>query len=289
MLLVIGILKDIESIIENMAQQILLQWNGLSRLEVYLRGARLFIECGPKGFNRTDFNNSERKKVLLCTLITPSGESVHRSDALAQLLGLDDETPNSVTAMASRKMLYNNRLSTYANITRTKTNPIQTKPVVVCTGASLGLPGGSKVYAPDKIQSILRGDNRLTPVSNRVKNLLLMKEIVRLHKNPETGQGDFIPVDNVDDCIQLAGQAQGFDFNKEYDADPSWSKTLAITSKLAIAAGIEVLRDAGIPLIEEPVQLDGSRTNCWIALLPNPTKRHWRNLCVSICRTYQLH
>ena len=78
-----------------------------------------------------------------------------------------------------------------------------------------------------------------------------MKDIVRLQKNPETGQGEFTPVSIDADCIQWAGQAQSFDFVTEYDADPKWADTLDITSKLAIAAGLEALKDAGIPLVQE--------------------------------------
>ena len=107
------------------------------------------------------------------------------------------------------------------------------------------------MFSPDNAKRILHGENRLTQISKKQKNLFLMKDIVRLQKNPETGQGEFTRVSSDADCIQWAGQAQSFDFVAEYNADQKWSDTLDITSKLAIAAGLEALKDAGIPLVEE--------------------------------------
>ncbi|MEZ4317290.1 MAG: SDR family NAD(P)-dependent oxidoreductase [Myxococcota bacterium] len=118
---------------------------------------------------------------------------------------------------------------------------------VVCSGASIGLPGGDGVFDEGNLVSILRGDNRIDHIGDRAR-LFLEKGIVRLVKDAQTGAGSFLPVEDVDQVIRLAGIRKDFDL-AEWGADPGFVRALDITSQLAIAAGLEALRDAGIPLV----------------------------------------
>ena len=120
---------------------------------------------------------------------------------------------------------------------------------VVATGASLGLPGGDEVFGADNVARILAGDNRIERLTEQDEDDLLARNIVRLRKDPKTGQGHFEPVDTREQVIRLAGIGRGVD-PAAYGIDDRLAAALDITSVLAIGAGLEALRDAGIPLVE---------------------------------------
>ncbi len=120
---------------------------------------------------------------------------------------------------------------------------------VVCSGASLGLPGGEEVFAPDNVARMLRGENRIEPVPLDQQDRFLAKGLVRLIKDPKTGEGTFLPVETRAQVIRLAGRRAHFDLAADYGVDSAMVRTLDITTQLAFAAGLEALRDAGIPLV----------------------------------------
>jgi len=130
----------------------------------------------------------------------------------------------------------------------TRSTPVIHTDDVVCTGAAVGLPGGERVFDPDNFHAILRGENRITPVPQEIRQRMVDKSLVRLKKD-EHGQGTFMPVTSTDEVIRLAGQAGEFDLAAEYGVDPAFVKALDNATQLAIAVGLEALRDAGIPLV----------------------------------------
>ncbi|MEL6347896.1 MAG: SDR family NAD(P)-dependent oxidoreductase [Myxococcota bacterium] len=121
---------------------------------------------------------------------------------------------------------------------------------VVCSGASVGLPGGREVFAEDNFESIFNGDVRITRISETAQDRILDKNIVRLQKDAQTGQGEFVPVTKRDEVLHLAGQKSHFDPVEDYGLDARRVRALDICSQLAFAAGIEALRDAGVPLVQ---------------------------------------
>ncbi len=120
---------------------------------------------------------------------------------------------------------------------------------IVCSGASLGLPAGASVFADDNIQRMLKGENRIVPLSLATREAMVQKGIRRLVKNPKTGEGEFVLADSPLSVIQLAGVKAHFDLEADYGVDGAVVRTLDITTQLAFAAGLEALRDAGIPLV----------------------------------------
>jgi len=260
--------SHVPDIVEILSQQIAspVEWikqiNGL-----YAQGCKVFLECGPKraltGLTSTTLKGLEH--IAIHTNHPRRGEALSFIDSLGQLLslGLINSTASAPTTSARERSLtqeiadlraqlrQQNPTVSSASASVDSSSKDISKVNIVCTGASLGLPGGEQVFSEDNILRILHGENRLTAISRKMKNLFLMKDIVRVHKNPETGQGEFIQVNTADDCIQWAGQAQDFDFASTYNVDSKWAETLDITSKLAIAAGLEALKDAGVPLVEE--------------------------------------
>ena len=266
-----------EDIIDILAKQIASPVEWTTQIQhLYTHGARIFIECGPKRA-LTSFSSLILKRdphIAIATNSPKRDEVTAFHDALAYLLALGIIPPQNIDTTKSTKfmtssageilrlrkelhVLQENKAHQISSIqpTITPKTSLPSDIEIVCSGASLGLPGGEKVFSAQNIDSILRGDNRISAISQQSKNQFLFKEIVKLHKNPETGQGDFVHVSHPDQVLQLAGQAQGFDFLTEYGMsvgmDAHWANSLDITSKLAIAAGLEALRDAGIPLVPE--------------------------------------
>ncbi len=119
---------------------------------------------------------------------------------------------------------------------------------VVISGAALGLPGQNRhVFAADNIERILRGEQFIDPVPEHQRRQMAARRITRLVKS-ESG-ATFEVIDNPDETIKLAGRRGYFDLAAEFGVPAERVEALDITSQLAIAAGIDALRDAGIPLV----------------------------------------
>ena len=130
-----------------------------------------------------------------------------------------------------------------------RSRPAASAPVrVVCSGASVGLPGGDEVFEPDGIQRILRGENRIRKLKSGEIDRFLDKGLVRLEKDPQTGEGHLELVERADQVIRLAGVKSHFSI-ADYGVEPEMARALDITTQLAFAAGLEALKDAGIPLV----------------------------------------
>ena len=118
---------------------------------------------------------------------------------------------------------------------------------IVCSGASIGLPGGTEVFDADNIGAMFRGENRISHIGSRTDEFMDLG-LVRLVKDPQTGQGNFVPVEDESQVLRLAGLASEFD-PSAYGIPANIARAFDITTKLAIAAAVEALRDAGIPLV----------------------------------------
>ena len=119
---------------------------------------------------------------------------------------------------------------------------------VVITGASLGLPGTEHIFDDGNIERILRGDQFITAIPKQFRNAMLDKHIRRLVKSEE-GEPTFETITNVEDVIKLAGRGGAFDLESEFGVPSEHLAALDRVTRLAIAAGIDALRDAGIPLV----------------------------------------
>ena len=129
----------------------------------------------------------------------------------------------------------------------------------VFSGISLGLPGMEEVFAPDSLDRIIRGENFISELSDDTKQRLLERNIVRIIKHPD-GSAEFVPCDDFSLIPQLAGRKGHFDLAEQYGVDPKIVEAMDITTSLALAAGLEALKDAGLPLIAvEQVNKAGKR------------------------------
>ncbi|MBX0327495.1 SDR family NAD(P)-dependent oxidoreductase, partial [Oscillochloris sp. ZM17-4] len=121
---------------------------------------------------------------------------------------------------------------------------------VVISGTGLGLPGADKaVMDPDNALRILRGEQFIDLIPERFRNLMLRKHITRVVKG-EGGGGQFVTIDEPSEVIRLAGRPGSFDLHAEYGVPASLIEALDRTTQLAMAAGLDALREAGIPLVQ---------------------------------------
>ena len=121
---------------------------------------------------------------------------------------------------------------------------------VVISGTGLGLPGSEKaVMDPDNALRILRGEQFIDLIPERFRRKMLEKRITRLVK-AEDGGGSFQVITDPDEVIKLAGRGGSFDLAEEYGVPAKLVEALDITTQLAFAAGIDALREAGIPLVQ---------------------------------------
>ncbi len=125
--------------------------------------------------------------------------------------------------------------------------PAPTEPVVI-TGAALGLPGAERLFDDQNIQRLLNGEQGIDVIPARLRREMLDKHITRLVKS-EDGLATFETIDRLDAVIKLAARAGAFDPAAEFGVDGERLAALGRHTQLAIAAGIDALRDAGIPLV----------------------------------------
>ena len=119
---------------------------------------------------------------------------------------------------------------------------------IVITGAALGLPGADRIFDDSNIARILRGDQFIELIPARLRKAMVEKHITRLVKSDE-GDPTFETINDVADVIKLAGRGGAFDLKQDYGIPADRDAAFDRVTQLAIACGIDALRDAGIPLI----------------------------------------
>ncbi|AWV89505.1 type I polyketide synthase [Bradymonas sediminis] len=116
------------------------------------------------------------------------------------------------------------------------------------TGSALGLPGLEGIFDENAIDRLLAGDNFISDVPMAARQEMVDKYIVRVQKHANGG-GELVKVEDVAEVIKLAGRAlDGFDL-ADWGVSERMIEQFDHTSRLAIAAGINALRDAGLPMI----------------------------------------
>jgi len=119
---------------------------------------------------------------------------------------------------------------------------------VTISGAALGLPGTERIFDDGNIGRILRGEQFIAAVPKRFRQAMLDKHITRLMKS-DNGEPTFEPLHDIGEVIKLAGRGGAFDLEAEFGVSAERCAALDRVTKLAIAVGLDALRDAGIPLV----------------------------------------
>ena len=119
---------------------------------------------------------------------------------------------------------------------------------VAITGAALGLPGTERIFDDGNIGRMLRGDQFIDSIPTRLRRAMLDKHITRLVKS-DNGGPTFETINDIADVIKLAGRGGAFDLEAEFGVSADRLAALDRVTQLAIAVGLDALRDAGIPLV----------------------------------------
>ncbi len=256
---------------------------------LYDAGARVFVEVGPKkalqGFaedvlggnsdvislftNHPKVGDIVAFNQALCGLYAAGlgrgiGAEASREQSLTEVTAAtvvpfpsESSKPISVPAYAapSNGDRYNELGHFFADVLdrgyeiyRGKNGRRATSDPVVITGAALGLPGTEHVFDDGNIGRILQGEQFINLIPAPFRQAMLDKHITRLVKS-ENGDPRFETLTDVADVIKLAGRGGAFDLEKEFGISSDRVGALDIVAQLAIAAGIDALRDAGIPLV----------------------------------------
>ena len=121
------------------------------------------------------------------------------------------------------------------------------EPVVI-TGAALGLPGTERVFDDENVARILDGQQFIDVVPRQIRRQMLDKHITRLVKS--AGADPFFEtIESEGKVIKLAGRYGSFDLVTEFGIDADRDAALDPCTRLAVGAGLDALRDAGIPLV----------------------------------------
>jgi len=116
----------------------------------------------------------------------------------------------------------------------------------VITGTAAGLPGNSeRVFHPSNMDRLIRGDSCITSISGSTKMAMLDKNVVQLKKFPD-GSSQRLKVDNEAEVIKLAAQLGSFDLSASYGVPPGLAETMDLAAQVAVAAGMEALKSAGL-------------------------------------------
>eukprot|EP00633_Aureoumbra_lagunensis_P005931 CAMPEP_0197310740 /NCGR_PEP_ID=MMETSP0891-20130614/9299_1 /TAXON_ID=44058 ORGANISM="Aureoumbra lagunensis, Strain CCMP1510" /NCGR_SAMPLE_ID=MMETSP0891 /ASSEMBLY_ACC=CAM_ASM_000534 /LENGTH=573 /DNA_ID=CAMNT_0042796525 /DNA_START=1296 /DNA_END=3017 /DNA_ORIENTATION=+ len=115
---------------------------------------------------------------------------------------------------------------------------------VIISGISVGLPGSSvPVFSPDNFDALVRGECRIEELALEQLDVLLSKNVVQMKK--QNGQIIKVPVKKYSQTIRVAARLGKIDLEKYGVAKPL-AKTMGRASQVAVAAGLEALRDAGL-------------------------------------------
>ncbi|MFZ0546262.1 MAG: SDR family NAD(P)-dependent oxidoreductase [Candidatus Promineifilaceae bacterium] len=263
------------------------QWvKGLETL--YNNGVRTFIEVGPKralrGFANEVFKNKSDILALitnhpktgaiptfnqaLCGLYAAGFGGIITSETMAPLMNMNRAETQRRKEIETELIMKSQNGATAAPYQIANQFPVQAAPAVqtangrlpedrnnpplgsvIISGTGLGLPGAEKaVMDPENAMRILRGEQFVDLIPERFRRRMVDKHIMRLIKG-EDGSGRFETIDAPEEVIKLAGRPGSFDLTEEYGVPAKLVEALDITTQFAMAAGLDALREAGIPLV----------------------------------------
>ncbi|MGD2026785.1 MAG: beta-ketoacyl synthase N-terminal-like domain-containing protein, partial [Anaerolineales bacterium] len=220
---------------------------------LYDSGCRIFVESGPKRVLNSlanDILKEHEDAAIIATNHPRKGgvESFHEALCQCYALGLGTEK-EPVFEIGTAPTKAREPLQVEPTVIQPDIcEPQRITGSVVISGAGIGLPGRSKhVFSEDNIERILNGESFIEPLPTDIRQGMLDKKVTRLIKSDAGAQ--MIVLDDLDQTIKLAGQTGDFDLAEEFGVPKERVVALDITTQLAIAAGIEALKDAGIPLV----------------------------------------
>ena len=218
---------------------------------LYDMGTRVFLEVGPKRVLNalaTDNFKDKTDVVILASNHPRKGGKASLNEALCGLYAAG-VIPGKVSASGGGRLQLAKSIPTQTLRPSVESDGrLHLTGSVVVTGAALGLPGRNHaVFAADNITSLLTGDMRIENLDEDARQGMLDKKVTRLVKSDAGAVMEEIT--DLDQVLHLAGQRGSFDLIEDFGVPQERVDSLDMATQLAIAAGVDALRDAGIPLV----------------------------------------
>jgi malonyl CoA-acyl carrier protein transacylase len=251
--------------------------------KMYSLGVRLFIECGPKrvlsAFATSTLQDKDDIKVLSSNH-PKRGGILEFNDLLANLMSagvnlnwngknpLEDKTDYHPTFLHWAREVGGVKHTPSQSVARPVINTVgaQSNPSshdcsdksdcccsksISVSGIAAGTPGtAKKVFRDGNIDEILKGENLIEPISEEFQKKQIDKNISYVVKS-QSGNHRIEKLTSIEQAVKLCAAGGDFDLEKEFGLPTSWVRSMDSTFKLAIAAGILALKDAGIPLVQQ--------------------------------------
>lgn len=242
------------AIVDSLTKQIASPVQFVRGLEtLYQHGARVFVEVGPKrvlSFLVEDTLGQHGDIVAVATNQPKAGALPSFGAALAQLLAMREpptERPAAAASVTAQPQAKREVLMDRSH--PTTSSSAQPRSPVVISGASVGLPGTRHpVFDDGHVQRLLRGEQQIEPISDALRAQMVDKNIVRLVKRAE-GSPEMQRIGSASEVVKLAARPGPFDLTAQFGVPQERASAYDSSTALAIGAGIEALRDAGVPLV----------------------------------------
>ncbi|KAK1548246.1 hypothetical protein Q3G72_010920 [Acer saccharum] len=240
-----------QAIVGLMADQLASPVQFIDQVErLYADGARLFVEVGPRraitGFVRNILGQREHRALAANH---PKKPGVHGFLELLAALAAEgvaiDFAAGAPTQLRAAKP--HSALSAVAAAPAPSAAPQPQAERVVVSGMAVAVPQARPTGSmqDDLFAPLLAGDNYIQPLVDDERKRILDKHVTRLNKRT----GTFVPLQEMSEVIQLVARLGEVDL-AEYNIDAALAEALDDTGRLAIATGIDALRDAGLPLMQ---------------------------------------
>jgi len=241
-----------EAILDILADQVASPVQFIKGMQkLYNNGARIFIEVGPKRVLNalaTDIFKENNDVQLLASNHPRKGALPSFNEALCGLFAAGLPLPQNLSApqITTGVVDATPNHAPLPVVSNEGRQPLTGS--VVISGAGLGLPGrNNSVFAGDNVQRLLNGEVRIEPFPDTIREQMLARRVTRLVKSDAGAQ--MVEIDDFAETVKLAGQRGTFDPVEEFGIPADRVEATDISTQLAIAAGIDALHDAGIPLV----------------------------------------
>jgi acyl transferase domain-containing protein/NAD(P)-dependent dehydrogenase (short-subunit alcohol dehydrogenase family) len=238
---------------------------------LYDAGARVFVEVGPKKALHGFVEDVLREHDDVLALFTNHPKNGDLAAVNAALCGLwaaglgRAGAPSTSTPETGSTMTDTLTTDTYVELghlfasvleqglqvtgggTPVPPAPALPEPVVI-TGAALGLPGVPQVFDDANLQRILDGQQFIDTIPHEFRRQQADMHVTRLVKRAD-GDPTFEAIDDEADVVKLAGRHAPLDVVEQFGIDPARDSALDSVTRLAIGAGFDAMRDAGLPLV----------------------------------------
>ncbi|MBI4347542.1 MAG: acyltransferase domain-containing protein, partial [Elusimicrobia bacterium] len=243
---------------------------------MYKDGVRLFVEVGPKrvlsAFS-TSILEDKPGALALSSNHPKRGGVLEFNDLLARLAsegvelsldGKDPAKPGFYTAKHQESLKPRRPSPAAPPVPERLPTPALPSPAaapskhdgwdlwtgqVAISGVAAGVPGSwDRLFRENGLDQIIHGQNLIEALPEDELYKQLDKNLDRVKKS-ETGAHAIERLESVDQVMRLAGRAGTFDIASEFGVRASVNSLMDVTARMALAAAVLALKDAGLPLV----------------------------------------